>query len=103
MGLTTAQKIKLIRIASKNPKYKPLLQKMLKEAARRRVAPRSVRRAPVDSIVTFEHEGGRVVAQVINSKWRGPKRPMLYVWMTSSGREITTEGLPPDTEIVKRR
>lgn len=72
-------------------------------AARRRVAPRKVRRAPVDSIVTFEHEGEQVVAQVINTRWRGPKEPMLYVWMTSSGKEITTDGLPPDTEIVKRR
>ena len=32
MELTNSQKIKLIRLASKNPKYRPLVQKMFKEA-----------------------------------------------------------------------
>jgi hypothetical protein len=99
----------VIRLAHEKPELRRDLLDLLVEAAngrtsaRRRVAPRKVRRAPVDSIVTFEHEGEQVVAQVINTRWRGPKEPMLYVWMTSSGREITTEGLPPDTEVVKRR
>lgn len=60
----------------------------------------SRRRKPsIDAVVTFTHNGEKVIAKVLTTKFR-PPRSMDYIWETDRGDRITTRGVPKDMKVL---
>ena len=55
--------------------------------------------ASIDAVISFTHEGTSVVATVVCTQWNGGSS-MLYIWCTTAGQLLETNGIPADAVLI---
>ena len=61
---------------------------------------RRVKRASIDAVLTFRHDGAPVLAVYASDQWNPGYTSRTITWRTDDGREIQTRDIPADADVL---